>query len=139
VIQSHDNPTSTRTADVAAAAENRRDVLVILLGDVGRVYAQLRGSKAGWRLPTRTSKRTKILLSHHGQSEAGPATELDVSRAAQLESHMAGGTVPRVWRLGVGRTLDATSGPLGPSKETPRVHGRRAAFLPRAIFTSARM
>ena len=31
------------TADVAAAQENRRDVLVILLGDVGRVYAQLRG------------------------------------------------------------------------------------------------
>ncbi len=30
-------------ADAAAAEENRRDVLVILLGDVGRVYAQLRG------------------------------------------------------------------------------------------------
>src|SRR5207302_559662 len=31
------------TADMRAAEENRRDVLVILLGDVGRVYAQLRG------------------------------------------------------------------------------------------------
>src|SRR5712691_5054547 len=31
------------TADATAAEENRRDVLVILLGDVGRVYAQLRG------------------------------------------------------------------------------------------------
>ena len=31
------------TADMTAAEENRRDVLVILLGDVGRVYAQLRG------------------------------------------------------------------------------------------------
>jgi len=30
-------------ADMAAAEENRRDVLIILLGDVGRVYAQLRG------------------------------------------------------------------------------------------------
>ena len=30
-------------ADIAAAEENRRDVRVILLGDVGRVYAQLRG------------------------------------------------------------------------------------------------
>jgi len=31
------------TADMAAAEENRRDMLIILLGDVGRVYAQLRG------------------------------------------------------------------------------------------------
>ena len=31
------------SADVAASEENRRDVLVILLGDVGRTYAQLRG------------------------------------------------------------------------------------------------
>jgi len=31
------------TADVAAAEDNRRDVLVILLGDVGRAYTQLRG------------------------------------------------------------------------------------------------
>jgi len=31
------------TADATAAEENHRDVLVILLGDVGRVYAQLRG------------------------------------------------------------------------------------------------
>jgi hypothetical protein len=31
------------TADVAAAEDNRRNVLVILLGDAGRTYAQLRG------------------------------------------------------------------------------------------------
>src|SRR5207245_11011375 len=34
------------TADVAAAEENRHDVTVILLGDVGRVYAQLRGFRS---------------------------------------------------------------------------------------------
>jgi len=50
------------TADMAAAEENRRDMLIILLGDVGRVYAQLRGFQRGSRLQTRISKRSKRLL-----------------------------------------------------------------------------
>src|SRR5258708_2598632 len=79
------------TADVTAAEENRRDILVILLGDVGRVYAQLRCFQR--RLETankniKTQQDTLDLTS--ARAKAGLANELDVSRAAaQLESTKA--------------------------------------------------
>ena len=79
------------TADAAAAEENRRDVLVILLGDVGRVYAQLRGFQRRLEIANkniRTQQDTLDLTS--ARAIAGLATELDVSRAAaQLESTKA--------------------------------------------------
>ncbi len=79
------------TADVAAAEENRRDVVVILLGDVGRVYAQLRGFQRRLEIANkniRTQQETLDLTT--ARAKAGLATELDVSRAAaQLETTRA--------------------------------------------------
>lgn len=79
------------TADVTAAEENRRDVLVILLGDVGRVYAQLRGLQRRLEIVNKninTQQETLDLTT--ARAKAGLATELDVSRAAaQLESTKA--------------------------------------------------
>jgi outer membrane protein, multidrug efflux system len=79
------------TADVAAAEENRRDVLVILLGDLGRVYTQLRGFQRRLEIANKninTQQETLDLTT--ARARAGLATELDVSRAAaQLESTRA--------------------------------------------------
>jgi outer membrane protein, multidrug efflux system len=79
------------TADVVAAEENRRNVLVILFGDVGRVYAQLRGFQRRLEIANKnigTQQETLDLTT--ARAKAGLATELDVSRAAaQLESTRA--------------------------------------------------
>src|SRR5712692_5749260 len=79
------------TADIAAAEENRRDVLVILLGDVGRVYAQLRGFQRRLEIANKNIKTQQETLDlTTARAKAGLATELDVSRAAaQLESTKA--------------------------------------------------
>ncbi len=79
------------TADVVAAEENRRDVLVILLGDVGRVYAQLRGFQGRLEIANKNIKTQQETLDlTKARAKAGLATELDVSRAAaQLESTRA--------------------------------------------------
>ncbi len=75
-------------ADVVAAEENRRDVLVILLGDVGRVYAQLRGFQRRLEIANKNIKTQQDTLDlTTARAKAGLATELDVSRAAaQLET-----------------------------------------------------
>jgi multidrug efflux system outer membrane protein len=69
------------TADVAAAAEARRDTLVSLLAEVARNYGELRGAQrrleiAGNNiaLQTDTLELTKV------RAEAGLGTELDVER-----------------------------------------------------------
>ena len=79
------------TADVTAAEENRRDVLVILLGDVGRAYAQLRGFQRRLEIASKNIKTQQDTLDlTSARAKAGLATELDVSRAAaQLESTKA--------------------------------------------------
>src|SRR5438876_248768 len=79
------------TADATAAEENRRDVLVILLGDVGRVYAQLRGFQRRLEIANKNIKTQQDTLDlTSARAKAGLATELDVSRAAaQLESTKA--------------------------------------------------
>ena len=78
-------------ADAAAAEENRRDVLVILLGDVGRVYAQLRGFQRRLEIANKNIKTQQDTLDLTvAKAQAGLASELDVSRAAaQLESTKA--------------------------------------------------
>ena len=78
-------------ADVEAAEANRRDVLVILLGDVGRVYAQLRGLQRRLEIADKNIKTQQETLGlTNVRAKAGLATELDVSRAAaQLESTKA--------------------------------------------------
>ena len=79
------------SADVVAAEENRRNVLVILLGDVGRVYAQLRGFQRRLEIANKNIKTQQDTLDLTTvRAKAGLATELDVSRAAaQLESTRA--------------------------------------------------
>lgn len=79
------------TADVTAAEENRRDVLIILLGDVGRVYAQLRGFQRRLEIANKNIKTQQETLDlTSARAKAGLANELDVSRAAaQLESTKA--------------------------------------------------
>ena len=79
------------TADVVAAEANRRDVLVILLGDVGRVYAQLRGFQRRLEIANKNIQTQQDTLNlTTARAKAGLATQLDVSRAAaQLESTKA--------------------------------------------------
>src|SRR5205807_5810376 len=79
------------TADMTAAEESRRDVLVILLGDVGRMYAQLRGFQRRLEIANKNIKTQQDTLDlTSARAKAGLATELDVSRAAaQLESTKA--------------------------------------------------
>ena len=79
------------TADLAAAEENRRDVLVILLGDVGRTYADLRGFQRRLEIANENIAAQQDTLDlTTARARAGLATELDVSRAAaQLESTKA--------------------------------------------------
>jgi NodT family efflux transporter outer membrane factor (OMF) lipoprotein len=79
------------SAEVAAAEENLRDVRVILFGDVGRVYAQLRGFQRRLEIANKNIKTQQDTLDlTKAREKAGLATELDVSRAAaQLESTKA--------------------------------------------------
>src|SRR5215468_5347637 len=79
------------TADATDAEENRRDVLVILRGDVGRVYAQLRGFQRRLEIADKNIKTQQDTLDlTSARAKAGLATELDVSRAAaQLETTKA--------------------------------------------------
>jgi NodT family efflux transporter outer membrane factor (OMF) lipoprotein len=76
------------TDDVVAATEERRDVLVTVLGDVGRAYTELRGfqlrleiARENIRIQQDTLELTKA------RATAGLATQLDVARAsAQLDT-----------------------------------------------------
>src|SRR5712692_3087175 len=79
------------SADVAAAEENRHDVLVILLGDVGRVYAQLRGLQRRLEIANKNIQTQQDTLDlTTARAKSGLQTELDVSSAAaQLESTKA--------------------------------------------------
>src|SRR5260370_37500154 len=76
---------------MTAAEENRRDVLIILLGDVGRVYAQLRGFQRRLEIANKNIKTQQETLDlTSARAKAGLGTELDVSRAAaQIESTKA--------------------------------------------------
>lgn len=75
-------------ADARAAAEARRDVLVTLLGEVGRSYIELRGYQLRRDIAEKNiSIQQDTLHLTEARTKAGLATELDVSRArAQLET-----------------------------------------------------
>lgn len=78
-------------ADVVAQRENQHDVLVILLGDVGQGYAQLRGFQRRLEIANKNIKTQQETLDlTTARAKAGLATELDVSRAAaQLDTTKA--------------------------------------------------
>jgi len=72
-------------ADVQAAEEGRREVLVTLLADVGRSYLELRGTQQQLRIleGTLTSEQDTLDLAK-ARLEAGLGAELDVARAEGL-------------------------------------------------------
>jgi len=76
------------TADVAAAAEARREVLVTVLGEVGRSYTELRGFQLRLEIAKKNiAIQQDTLELTKARAAAGLATELDVERAsAQLEA-----------------------------------------------------
>jgi NodT family efflux transporter outer membrane factor (OMF) lipoprotein len=76
------------TADVDAAGEARREVLVSVLGELGRSYAELRGFQLRLEITQRNIAIQQDTLDlTKARMTAGLATELDVARAlAQLET-----------------------------------------------------
>jgi NodT family efflux transporter outer membrane factor (OMF) lipoprotein len=72
-------------ADVQAAEEGRREVLVTLLADVGRSYLELRGTQQQLRILEETVAAERDTLDiAKARLEAGLGTELDVARAEGL-------------------------------------------------------
>ena len=117
------------TADVVAAEENRRDVLVILLGDLGRVYTQLRGFQRRLEIANKniiTQQDTLDLTT--ARAKAGLATELDVSRAAaQLESTRA--VIPTL-RSGIDVSIHRLSVLLGEEPGALRTELEKTSPIP---------
>jgi outer membrane protein, multidrug efflux system len=90
------NGLAATRADLLASEEDRRDVLVTLLGDVARWYVELRGAQQRIEIANRTIRaQQEIVDLTAARRQAGLATDLDVARAeAQLESTRA--VVPRL-------------------------------------------
>jgi len=112
-------------ADVQAAEEGRREVLVTLLADVGRSYLELRGTQQQLRILEETvaSERDTLDLAK-ARLEAGLGTELDVARAeGLLRANEAERPVlerqarQAIYRLGV--LLGKEPGALAKELETP--------------------
>jgi len=119
------------TSDAAAADENRRDVLVILLADVGRAYAQLRGFQKRLEIANKNIKTQQDTLDlTTARAKAGLATELDVSRAAaQLQSTKA--VVPTLLS-GIDISAQRLSVLLGEEPGALRSELERASPIPTA-------
>jgi len=85
------NEVKAATNDFRAAEEDRRDVLVILLGDLAATYADLRGFQLRLQIAKRNiqSQKDTVALTQ-ARAKAGLATDLDVERAiAQQETTSA--------------------------------------------------
>jgi len=85
------NEVKAATNDFRAAEEDRRDVLVILLGDLAATYADLRGFQLRLQIAERNiqSQKDTVALTQ-ARAKAGLATDLDVERAiAQQETTSA--------------------------------------------------
>jgi multidrug efflux system outer membrane protein len=119
------------SAEVAAAEENLRDVHVILFGDVGRVYSQLRGFQRRLEIANKNIKTQQDTLDlTKAREKAGLATQLDVSRAAaQLESTKA--VVPTLLS-GIDISIHRLSVLLGEEPGTLRRELENASPIPAA-------
>ena len=85
------NEVKAATNDFRAAEEDRRDVQVILLGDLATTYADLRGFQLRLQIAERNiqSQKDTVALTQ-ARAKAGLATDLDVERAiAQQETTSA--------------------------------------------------
>ena len=76
------NEVKAASANVRSAEENRRDVLLALLGEVARSYADLRGFQLRLEIAERNiqTQEDTVHLTE-ARAAAGLATQLDVSRA----------------------------------------------------------
>src|SRR6266404_6565630 len=85
------NGVKAATNDFRAAEEDRRDVLVILLGDLATTYADLRGFQLRLKIAERNiQSQTDTVALTQARAKAGLATDLDVERAiAQQETTSA--------------------------------------------------
>jgi outer membrane protein, multidrug efflux system len=112
-------------AQVQAAEEGRREVLVTLLADVARSYLELRGAQAQLQILEKTlASETDTLGLAKARFEAGLGTDLDVARAeGLLQATEAERPVLQrlarqaVYRLGV--LLGKEPGALASELETP--------------------
>ena len=79
------------SADAQASEEERHNVLITILGDVGRYYTDLRGAQLRLEIANRNvTIQSDTLHLTQERAQAGLATEFDVSRAqAQLETTKA--------------------------------------------------
>lgn len=79
-------------ADISAARENKRDVLVSLLAEVARNYIQVRSDQRRIAIATENiAAQRKTVELTEARFEAGLSTELDVAQAkAQLATTEAG-------------------------------------------------
>jgi outer membrane protein, multidrug efflux system len=118
-------------AEVVAQEENRRDVLVILVGDVGETYAQLRGYQRRLEIANKNIKTQQETLDlTTARAKAGLATELDVSRAAaQLNTTKA--VVP-ILRSGIDVSIHRLSVLLGEEPGALRRELEKASPIPTA-------
>ena len=85
------NEVKAASANVRSAEEDRRDVLVVLLGEVARSYADLRGFQLRLEIAEKNiqTQEDTVHLTQ-ARAAAGLATQLDVSRAvAELETTKA--------------------------------------------------
>ena len=81
------NEVKASSANVRSAEENRRDVLLALLGEVARSYADLRGFQLRLEIAENNIQTQEDTVHLTQARAAGLATQLDVSRAvAELET-----------------------------------------------------
>lgn len=118
-------------ADIQAAIEDRRDVLVSLLSEVGRNYIELRSAQRQYKVAQNNldAQRQTLELTQ-SRFRAGLISELDVARA-QAQVATTAAQVPAVetsirqsiHRLSVllGKEPNAMSAALAPAVEIPAI------------------
>ena len=137
--------TEAARADVRRAEEDRRNVLVTVLGDVGRYYAGLRGWQLRLDIVNQNAAVAEDALNlTRALASAGQATERDVAQAdAQLETVRA--AIPQITaaiessihRLGVltGHAPDALQAELASKAPLPVIPPEVPIGLPSDLLT----
>jgi outer membrane protein, multidrug efflux system len=132
-------------AQVQAAEETRRDVLVTLLADVARNYAELRGAQRQLEILDATVRSQQDTLDlARARFDAGLGTALDVERAdGLLESTKS--RKPEFERLAkralyrldvlIGRTPGALAASLETSTPIPRLPPELPGLLPSELLS----
>ena len=132
-------------ADVQAAEEGRREVLVTLLADVGRSYLELRGTQQQLRILEETLAAERDTLDiAKARLEAGLGAEFDVARAeGLLRANEADRPVlerqirEAIYRLGVlvGKEPGALANTLETAADIPPVPPEIPLTLPSELLS----